>query len=279
MTSTERVRAVRREHRIRHLAARAGDATVGVLALYMIIAYVALPLVWRHFEHHPVMAEAPKTTYTTDGIPGDPLNVAIVGSHDEVVAAMLASGWFPADRTTVRSSIHIAASVVFQRQYDTAPVSNLYVWGRPQDLAFEQPVEDSSRQRHHVRFWRSSELGLGDRPLWIGAATFDRSVGFSHLTGKVTHHIDADIDAERDHVIATLTKAGQLTEVFQVTGVGATLDGRNGGGDRYFTDGELSTGVVSPANVVLSEPPKVLANPKGIQAKDDVMDRLRPLLK
>lgn len=278
MTSPQR-EAVRREHRIRRLAARAGDATVGVLAIYVVVAYVVLPLAWRHFEHHPVMAEAPKTTYTTDGIPGDPLNVALIGSHDEVVAAMLAAGWFPADRTTLRSSVRIAASVVFKREYDTAPVSNLYVWGRPQDLAFEQSVDENARQRHHVRFWKSSELGLGDRPLWIGAATFDRSVGFSHLTGKVTHHIDANIDGERDHVMATLTKAGQLTEMFQVTGVGATLDGRNGGGDRYFTDGELTTGVLSPGNVVRGEPPKKLANPAAIQAKNDLIAGLRPLLK
>lgn len=279
MTSSERASAVRREHRLRRLMARAGDTTAGLLALYVVTAYLLLPLVWRHFDHHPVMAEAPKTTYTTDGIPGDPLNAALIGNQDELVAAMLAAGWFPADRTTLRSSIRIAASVVLKRQYKTAPVSNLYVFGRPQDLAFEQPVETNARQRHHVRFWKSSELGFGDRPLWIAAATFDRSVGFSHLTGKVTHHIDADIDAEREHVMTTLTKAGQLTEVFQVTGVGATLDGRNGGGDRYFTDGELTTGVVSPRNVVRSEPPKVLANPVGIQAKNDLMANLRPLLK
>src|SRR5581483_8569179 len=133
--------------------------------------------------------------------------------------------------------------------------------------------------RHHVRFWQSDKLGMGDRPLWIGAATFDRSVGVSHLTGKVTHHIDADIDTERDHVIETLSHAGELVEVFQVTGVGGTLDGRNGGGDRYFTDGELTIGVVSSGNQVQKELPKVLPNDAVIQAKNDAMARLRPLLK
>ena len=168
--------------------------------------------------------------------------------------------------------------MLFKRDYETAPVSNLYVWGRHQDLAFEQPVDENARQRHHVRFWKSQELGLGDRPLWIGAATFDRSVGFSHTTGKITHHIAADVDAERDHVIATLTEKGQLREVFQVTGVSATLDGRNGGGDRYFTDGELTIGVLSPGNKAQTSPPKLLANPAGVQAKNDAIARLRPLL-
>jgi hypothetical protein len=264
---------------MRRWAERAGDATVGLLALYLLVAYIVLPTLWRHFEHHPVMSEAPKTTYTTDGIPGDPLNVGLVGSKEEVVAGMIAAGWLPADPTTVESSLHIAESVVLKRSYATAPVSNLYVWGRHQDLAFEQPVQKSARQRHHVRFWQSDQLGMGDRPLWIGAATFDRSVGVSHTTGKVTHHIDPDIDGERDHVIDTVSHVGQLVEIFQVTGVGATLDGRNGGGDRYFTDGELTIGVLSPGNQARSEPPKILPNSAVIQAKNDAMTRLRPLLK
>jgi hypothetical protein len=266
-------------HRVRTWAERVGDAIVLLLAVYLLVAYVALPFLWRHFEHHPAMSDAPKTTYTADKIPGDPLNVALIGSQDEVVAAMLAAGWQPADPTTIKSSVHIAESVVLKRSYATAPVSNLYVWGRHQDLAFEQAVDENARQRHHVRFWRSDQLGMGDRPLWLGAATFDRSVGLSHLTGKVTHHIDADIDSERDHVLGTLAHAGQLVEEFQVTGVGATLDGRNGGGDRYFTDGELTIGVVSPGNTLQPGPPRILPNDTVIQVKNDAMSRLRPLLK
>ncbi|HQU42276.1 MAG TPA: hypothetical protein PK867_05665, partial [Pirellulales bacterium] len=80
-------------------------------------------------------------------------------------------------------------------------------------------------------------------------------------------------------VIDTLGKAGQLTEVFQVTGVGATLDGRNGGGDRYFTDGELTIAMVSPGNKAQLGPPKVRQNPPAIQTKNDVMSMLRPLVK
>ena len=48
---------------------------------------------------------------------------------------------------------------------------------------------------------------------------------------------------------ASLAAAQELTRTFQVTGVGATLNGRNGGGDRYYTDGELTIGVISPGGV------------------------------
>lgn len=278
MTNADTER-LRREHRLRRYAARAGDATIGAVAIYLVVCYAVLPLIWRHYEHHQAMSDAPKTTVTTDGIPGDPLNAALVGTRDEVVAAMLAANWTPADPTTLRSSLHIAESAVFNRTYETAPVSNLFLWGRKQDLAFEQAVDENARERHHVRFWQSDKLGIGNRPLWLAAATFDRSVGFSHRTGKVTHHIAADIDSERDHVIGTLSEAGQLTETFQVTGVGATLDGRNGGGDRYFTDGEITIGLISPDNKVQTAPPQMRLNPALIQAKDNAMAALRTLMK
>ena len=76
-------------------------------------------------------------------------------------------------------------------------------------------------------------------PIWVGAATFDRGVGLSRTTLQVTHHIAADIDAERDFVVDDLSKAGTIVALAEVSGVGPTLDGRNGGGDRYFTDGEI----------------------------------------
>ena len=84
------------------------------------------------------------------------------------------------------------------KPYAEAPVSPLFVFGRKQDLAFEKPVGENARRRHHVRFWRSTDLGREGVPLWIGAVTFDRSVGLSRTTGQITHHIAPDIDAERD---------------------------------------------------------------------------------
>ena len=93
----------------------------------------------------------------------------------------------------------------------------------------------------------------------------------SHLTGQITHHIDANIDQERDHLIGDLSEAGQLSNVFQVTGVGIALQGRNGGGDRYFTDGELTIGELTKDNAVRREPPEQLANPTVVDWKDNMV--------
>ena len=108
---------------------------------YWLLSYVVLPALWRHYEHHPKLQDTPKTTETAENIPGDPLNVALVGTKVEVVQALLTIGWHPADPITFQTSIAIAKSVILNRPYTCAPVSNLYLWKRKQDLAFELPVK------------------------------------------------------------------------------------------------------------------------------------------
>jgi hypothetical protein len=153
---------------------------------------------------------------------------------------MTAAGWFPADPITLRSSLRIAVDSVLRRPDDDAPVSNLYLFGRQQDLAFEQPVGGSPRQRHHVRFWRWDKL-VDDRPAWVGSATFDERVGLSYTTGQVTHHIGPDVDQERDRIITDLKKAGWAREILYIAGFQEPPAGRNGGGDPWHTDGRLGT--------------------------------------
>jgi hypothetical protein len=178
-------------------------------------------------------------TQTGDGHPGDPLNIALVGSEQELIRAMTAAGWAPADPITFRSSVRIAVDSVFRRPDTNAPVSNLYLFGRHQDLAFEQPVGGSPRQRHHVRFWKWDQERDG-RPVWFGSATFDERVGLSYTTGQVTHHIGPEVDAERDRIVSELQKAGWAQSVEWVDGFHKELEGRNGGGDRWRTDGRLA---------------------------------------
>lgn len=248
-----------------------------IVLIWLLAAYVILPALWRHYEHQPILETAPKTSLTAQGIPGDPLNVGLIGNELELVRAMVESGWDAADAVTLRSSLRIASSVIRDRPYPDAPVSPLFVFGRKQDLAFEKPAGKSASHRHHVRFWKSPELGRGGVPLWIGAVTFDRSVGLSHRTGQITHHIGPDIDAERQALFADLSRGGWLIELFQVTGVGSTVLGRNGGGDPYYTDGELTVGVLasvgSPHNA-----PKRLENPPAVQIKEQLWSAIRPIL-
>jgi len=218
------------------------------LMAYLIVAYLILPLSWRRYEkRRPALINAPRVTHTATGIPGDPLNIALIASEENLQRAILAAGWFPADEVTLRSSLRIAADTVLRRSYDDAPVSSLYVFNRKQDFAFEQPVGDDPRQRHHVRFWKSIQTDDQGRPAWIGAATFDKRVGLSHTTGEVTHRIAANVDAERDKLIADLQQARTLAETSWIDDFQPEHDGKNGGGDPWHTDGRLAVGVLSAA--------------------------------
>ncbi len=263
--------------RRRRLLVRALKVVGALVIAWLLLAYVILPALWRHYEHHPALENAPKTSWTAQGIPGDPLNVGLIGTEKELIQAILGSGWDVADPVTLRSSIRIAGSVLRDRPYVDAPVSSLFVFGRKQDLAFEKPVGKNASHRHHVRFWKSTEYGRDDLPLWIGAVTYDRSVGLSHRTGQITHHIGADIDAERNGLFGDLANNGWLTQEFQVTGVGATLLGRNGGGDRYYTDGELTIGVLAK-DQSRDKMPVRLENPVPVQIKDQLWSAIRPLM-
>ena len=222
----------------------------GALVLYLVAAYVVLPALWKHHERgHPSLDAIPRITHMADGIPGDPLNVALIGTETELKKILLAARWYPADPLTLRSCLEIAEASVLQRPYDDAPVSNLYLGGRKQDLAFEQPVGDSPRHRHHVRFWRSDRLDTDGRPVWVGSAVYDERVGLSRTTGQVTHVTAADVDAERDYLFRCLEQTGDLAEHYAVDGFHTRLEGRNGGGDPWHTDGRLFVGVVAVTNV------------------------------
>jgi len=218
---------------------------IGLAVAYLVIAYLVLPRLWLHYSHrHPNFDDVPGITSTRDGIPGDPLNVALIGTEAQLKKIMLGAKWYPADPLTLRSSLEIAEASVLKRRYDDAPVSNLYLFGRKEDLAFEQPVGDSPRHRHHVRFWRTEKVDPAGRPVWVGSAIYDDRVGLNRDTGQITHHTAPDIDAERDKLFHDLTETGDLTEVYFIDGFHKELKGKNGGGDPWFTDGRLEVGVI-----------------------------------
>ncbi len=249
---------------------RAAKIALVILIAYGLLAYLILPALWTHHEHQKGLAGLPMVTRTGQGIPGDPINAGLIGDIKDVVCSMHAAGWSPADPITLKSSIEIVGSVLLDRPYKDAPVSNLYYLDRREDLAFEKPIGASADRRNHVRFWKVLDKGHEERPVWLGAATMDRGVGVSHYTGAITHHIDADIDLERKRLTGDLGSAGMATAKYQVTGIGPTLAGRNGGGDLYYTDGEVWILRLVEACRKNSSPVNILPSPLATEIKDEI---------
>jgi LssY-like putative type I secretion system component LssY len=231
--------------RRRSARGRLGRTLAALLLLYVAATYLAAPALWRGYAHwHPALENLPGITYTASGIHGDPLNVVLIGTKNDVMKIMVAARWYPADPLSFKSCLEIAEATVLKRPYGDAPVSSLYLFGRKEDLAFEQPVGRDPRERHHVRFWLSEKVDPDGRPVWIGAAVFDQAVGFSRTTGEITHHTAADVDAERDYLFRDLQATGDVVETYIVDGFHTQLTGRNGGGDPWHTDGRLFAAVL-----------------------------------
>ena len=224
----------------RRLALWAGP--LGLLMAYVAVCYVALPWLQHHRAIARSLAPTPDRALDATGQPRDPLNVGFIGAREDVHDALTSAGWVAAAPLSRHSDLGIAEGVLFHRSDPDAPVSNLFVGGRRQDLAFEQQVGGSPRHRHHVRLWLQPTAVADQRQLWRGAATYDRGVGFSRDTGQVTHVIDPDIDAERDKLLGDLVRSRWATSIHRVPGVGRIpRRGRSG----VYTDGFVGVAVLA----------------------------------
>jgi LssY C-terminus len=222
---------------------------------YAVAAYVVLPRAVRIglkvLQHRRV----PRYTTTGDGLPGDPVNLALFGTLAQLRSAFATAGWLEADRLGFASSWRMARAFVLNSPYPTAPFSTLYLFGRGQDIGFQKAIDDSPRKRHHVRFWAlslehaASTLGTASlwlntgRPpqdaqvVWVGAGTKDTGFSLTKLTFQLTHATDADTNLERDHIIAELAKHDAIGDVTSYqAGQQLAVERVN----RYVTDGQVT---------------------------------------
>lgn len=241
-----------------------------LVTLYLVVSYLILPATWARVEREPGLAKHSFVTATAGGIPGDPIDVGLIGTRKDLVRAFHAAGWYPADPITLRSSVEIIGSVLLDRSYNTAPVSPLFYEGRREDLAFEKEFGASADRRQHVRLWMVLEKGSEGDPVWLGSATFDSGITLSRDTGQVTHRIAPDVDEERDRLIGELNDAHMVTGLYQMQGIGPTLNGRNGEGDPYYTDGEIWVARLVGSGKQTEKPARMSPAPLLIQMKDGI---------
>lgn len=216
--------------------------TVSLIVLWLVVAYYALPRIHRVLSRFYLPEYFIGRARTSDGLLADPVNLALRGSRENLVKAMNKAGWSEADPITLRTGLKIVTSTIRKRSYPNAPVSDLFVYGRKHDLAFQKEVDGNPAKRHHVRFWHVDEgayLPGGYNVDWVAAATYDDAVGFSLFTLQITHSIDGDVDAERDFLVGTIKKAHRAKKIERIDFFFPQYRDRNGGGHKYFTDGSM----------------------------------------
>ena len=180
----------------------------------------------------------PKTSRDWHGRPTEPLNLLLVGEAAQIERAFHRSGWHEAVPINASNWARAFWSGLRDKSYPTGPMTPYYINTAPQDLSFQQETERRSiHERHHVRFWRSNYHLAGGVQLWLGMASFDTALHLINGLHFPYHHIDADLDKERDYIAKALVGQG-AKELDRLTLAGK-ITGQNDHGDPYYTNGKV----------------------------------------
>lgn len=168
---------------------------------------------------------------------GDPVNLVIIGDLKDVYIAFIRAGWDETETITSGSMWKTAKSFIGGSEYRYSPVSGLYVFGRPQDVAF-QKARDNIHERNHLRLWLSPVRYEG-KLVWLGQISRDIGVRWTKKT-ITTHKIDPDVDETREYLLENLAYSQAIEKFAYVGGVGeVSFDQPEGNltGDPWFSDG------------------------------------------
>jgi hypothetical protein len=183
-----------------------------------------------------LLADAPARVQSKSKKPGDPLNLIVVGNASQILGAFKQAGWSPADKLGTKSAAGTVRAMANNEGYGQAPVSQLYLFGRAEDLAFEKML-NTFLKRHHLRLWRTTVPTEEGREIWIGASTHD--IGLDVHLGVVSHAIDGDLDVERAKVGADLMAGGLVAAERLVSRPNPLTEGKTATGGTWKTDGQL----------------------------------------
>lgn len=218
------------------------DQAAAFILLWIIVAYIFIPMIHRILTRLYIPNYFIGRIRTVDGLLSDPVNLAFIGSEQDLHKAMQAAGWSLAHKLTLRSGFWTVICALKRESYVCAPVSPGYLFNNKQNFTYQQNIKNRPFARHHVRFFKVPDGWLlpgGYKVDWLAAGTFDRAVGFSYFTLQITHRIESDTDIERDYIVKTLTDSKKLKSVKTIENYFSAYHHRNGGGDSITTDGAL----------------------------------------
>jgi len=185
------------------------------------------------------LTNLPCCTSSEDGVLGDPLNLVLVGLIEDVRAALISQHWDVTAEISSSSLRRIMTAFLFGSRYRYAPVSDLYLFGRQQDMSF-QKARAVIDERNHIRLWLAPVTFEGV-PVWVGHISRDAGIKFSgRFWPPTTHVIDPAVDEARFYIEQDLLYSQRVAKIGLVEGVGKALveaPRHNAEGDPYFTDG------------------------------------------
>jgi LssY C-terminus len=192
-----------------------------------------------HLLSPQLFADIPRRVGDLQGNPGDMVNFSLIGTQEQVTKAFAGAGWVQVDKTTQDAVVHGLMSTLSHAAYTEMPMSTLYLFGRSQDLSFARaaPLEVAAI-RHHLRVWKTTET-VGGEAFWVGSATHDNGFEKDQRNGGVTHHIDANVDQERDFLQQSFAGAGVLAGAAYVLPANPLTTAKTATGGSFQSDGRI----------------------------------------
>ncbi|MDH5308195.1 MAG: LssY C-terminal domain-containing protein, partial [Myxococcales bacterium] len=170
-----------------------------------------------------------------------------MGTFEQLLEVFTRAGWDETEVIDVGTSFKTAVSFLFGSSYRYSPVSNLYLFGRKQDVAF-QKARETNHERNHLRLWLAPDR-LEGLPVWVGQVSRDIGVRFTTKTWNLTtHKIDPDVDDSRENVMSDLLQTQRVARMGYASCSASRTPkkpGRNLTGDPYFTDGSCAVAELS----------------------------------
>jgi hypothetical protein len=170
---------------------------------------------------------------------GDMVNFVLVGSQQQVQAALDAANWHVADTDDKKAVLEAAMETYENKDYLSMPMSTLYLFNRRQDFGYEQaePIAMVA-SRHHFRLWKAPFTWNG-QTVWAGAGTHDIGFAKDQRNGSITHKIDPSVDGERDNIGGSLQKTGKAKSLSYYLPPNPVQEAKNATGDGYHSDGRI----------------------------------------
>lgn len=194
-----------------------------------------------------LFSKIPRRISDKEDNPGDMVNFLILGDEAGMKNVFTEAGWVKVDADVKEAVLSGLLQSLSKESYLTMPMSQLYLFGRPQDYgwAHAEPIKVVA-SRNHLRVWKAP-FTVNGQELWVGAATHDIGFERDQRNNGVTHKIDPDIDLERDYVEKTLSNTGLVAEVTHFTPPNPMKEAKTATGGSFHSNGQVLILQLSPA--------------------------------
>jgi LssY C-terminus len=186
-----------------------------------------------------LFSKIPRRIADKAGDPGDMVNFLVIGPETAMQKVFTTAGWVKVDADVKDSFLHGFLESMSKESYLTMPMSQLYLFGRPQDYgwAHAEPIQVVA-SRNHLRIWKAP-FTVNGQTVWVGAATHDIGFEKDQRNNGITHKIDPDIDLERTYVEKTLTSTGLVSEVEHYLPDNPMKEAKTATGGSFHSDGHV----------------------------------------